>query len=756
MDDNTMEVASRQTTDYLLEGSLDQILGILAHRVGQYPRKRPGRLRIDGKSFEFVDLHSFYHQAVQIFKSELYGFKSCRPDPLIIDGGAHIGLASLYFFQQYPQSRIVAFEADQAISKVLRHNLDAFGCDRVDVHSKAVWVHEDGVSFNASGDDSGHVCSCSQPEKGRIPSMRLRSVLRDQQVDLLKLDIEGAEFDVIQDCRDVLSNVRQAIVEIHKLDHDFGSLGDLLKIFDDQGFQYVLGDLHAADWLPPSLESPFRACRTNKYIVTLFAWRADAHNIPTGKSRSRVTKRFAKVTPYTETESTLASGHDLAPSISKHHSKALNVVHLSSQDCGGAGKAAYRIHKGLQAIGINSTMLVLNKKSGDPSVKVLPPRYSGQMVNCLDVPAYNSPIWLQHAGNLYKLLKRYPKRPSGLELFTDAESNVRIDLIREIAAADILHLHWVAGAMNYDGIYLTMKHKPIVWTLHDMNPFTGGCHYAGDCLKYKNSCGACPQLGSDDTRDHSRKIWTQKKYAVQNLNIHVVTPSRWLGRCAQESAIFSNQSVQIIPNGFPLDIFKPYPKMQIRKASNLPKSAKIILFGADSVTNQRKGFVYLLSALNRFPLKEGHEYILATFGSLPEGIKIPSKYKLLHAGQITDENQLALIYSAADIFVLPSVEDNLPNTAVEALACGTPVVGFEIGGVPDMVEHRVNGYLAKPKDVADLMNGINWVISEYEKGVHFTQKCRRGVEKSFALDMQACAYNELYERLMRNSWSPCP
>jgi FkbM family methyltransferase len=751
MDDITMEVASQQSKSYLLEGSLDQILGMLAHRVGQYPRKRPGRLRIDGKSLEFVDLHSFYHQAVQIFKSELYSFKSCRPDPLIIDGGAHIGLSSLYFSQKYPQSRIVAFEADQTISKVLRHNLDAFGCDRVDVHSKAVWVHEDGVSFNASGDDSGYVISSSQSEKGRIPSMRLRSVLRDHQVDLLKLDIEGAEFDVIQDCRDVLFNVRQAIIEIHKLDHDFGSIGDLFKVFDSQGFQYVLGDLHAADWLPPSLEPPFRACSTNKYIVTLFAWRPDPYDIPTVQLRSDDVNRFVKVTPHTESESTLASAHGLAPPIRKHHSKALNVVHLSSQDFGGAGKAAYRTHKGLQAVGINSTMLVLNKKSGDPRVKVLPPRYSGQIVNCLDVPAYNSPIWLEHVGNWYKLLECYPKRPPGLELFTDTESNVRIDLIREIATADIIHLHWVAGAMNYTNVGLTMKHKPIVWTLHDMNPFTGGCHYAGDCLKYRNSCGACPQLGSNDVEDHSRKIWTQKQYAIQNLNIHVVTPSRWLGRCAQESAIFTNQSVQVIPNGFPLDIFKPYPKMQIRKASNLPESAKIILFGADSVANQRKGFVYLLSALNRFSLKEGHEYILVTFGSLPEGIKIPSKYKLLHAGQITDENQLALIYSAADIFVLPSMEDNLPNTAIEALACGTPVVGFQIGGLPDMVEHRQNGYLAKPKDVADLMNGINWVISEYEKGVHFTPKCTRGVEKNFALEMQACAYGELYERLTQNS-----
>jgi len=743
-----MQVAARQSTDVLLEGSLDQILAVLARRVGQYPRRQPGRLRIDGKPFEFVDLHSFYHQAVQIFKSKLYGFKSQRPDPLLIDGGAHIGLASLYFSRQYPQSKIVAFEADPAIARVAKNNLDALGCHQVEVHSKAVWIHEDGVCFDASGDDAGHVCSDLRPGKERIPSIRLRSELCGQPVDLLKLDIEGAEFDVIRDCRDVLSNVRQAIVEIHKLDDHSGSLGDLLKVFDDHNFQYVLGDLHAADWLPPSLASPFTACRTNKYIITLFAWQPHAHINASGTSRHGRTERLATLAPHTEPEPIPSSGHTGRLPVSKRHSKALNVVHLCSQDYGGAGKAAYRTHKGLQAMGIHSTLLVLNKRSGDSSVKVLPPRYGHQVANCLDLPAYQSPLWFQQAGNWHNLYKIYPQRPPGLELFTDVESDVRFDLIQEIVDADIINFHWVAGALDYASAVLALRHKPIVWTLHDMNPFTGGCHYAGDCLKYTSSCGACPQLGSDVVEDHSRKIWAQKRYAAENLNIHVVTPSRWLGRCARQSAIFSHRPVQIIPNGFPLDTFKPYSKSQVRKASNLPESAKIILFGADTVTNRRKGFAYLLGALNRFQLKDGHDIILVTFGTLPEGIKIPSKYQLYHSGQITDENQLAMIYSAADIFIIPSVEDNLPNTVAEALACGTPVVGFDIGGVPDMVEHRQNGYLARPQDVADLISGINWVLSAYEEGVDFARRCRRVAEEKFALNTQALAYQELYERLL--------
>lgn len=436
-----------------------------------------------------------------------------------------------------------------------------------------------------------------------------------------------------------------------------------------------------------------------------------------------------------------------------NHPEKYKVVQLCMQDFGGAGKAAYRLHKGLQSIGVDSTMVVLNKKSGDPSVKILPVNYPGGMANCLDAPAYNSPIWNQQAGKWHKLLSNYPKRPPGLEMFTDAESSVRLDHIREIQEADIINLHWVAGAMDYPNASYALKNKLIVWTLHDMNPFTGGCHYSAGCQKYKTSCGACPQLGSDNANDLSQKIWNQKLNTYQNLKLHIVTPSRWLGESARESALFSCFPVHIIPYGFPLDIFKPYPKMQIRKDSNISQTAKLILFGADSVTNQRKGFAYLLEALNRFPLKDDHEYTLVTFGGVPKGINISSRYQVLHTGSISEEKQLALIYSAADLFVLPSLEDNLPNTVVEAMACGLPVVGFNIGGMPDMVEHQKTGYLAKPRDIAGLIQGINWVISSYDNGVNFPERCRERAEKDYALDIQARAYNDLYNRLLQEHLS---
>ncbi|CAN2040111.1 hypothetical protein GMMP15_1550002 [Candidatus Magnetomoraceae bacterium gMMP-15] len=428
--------------------------------------------------------------------------------------------------------------------------------------------------------------------------------------------------------------------------------------------------------------------------------------------------------------------------------KPFKVVHLCMQDFGGAGKAAYRLHKGLQSIGIDSTMLVLNKKSADSSVKVLPIDYSNNIVKCLDIPVYDSPVWKEQSKRWRKLTTAYPDRPIGLEMFTDAKSSIRLDRIQEIREADIINFHWIAGVVDYSNAISFLKNKTIVWTLHDMNPFTGGCHYAGNCLKYKISCGACPQLGSNNTKDLSQQIWKQRFNTYKHLKIHIVALSRWLAQCARESALFSRFPINLIPNGFPLDIFKPYSKSEARRSLNISESPKLILFGADSVTNQRKGFAYLLEALNRFSLKNGGDCLLVTFGYLSPEIKITSKYPVLNLGKIQNEKQLALIYSAADVFVLPSLEDNLPNTVIESMACGLPVVGFNIGGVPDMIEHKKTGYLAKDRDINGLIAGLNWVLSSYDKGADFSKQCREKVVKEYSLEVQAKAYNKLYNQIL--------
>ena len=426
------------------------------------------------------------------------------------------------------------------------------------------------------------------------------------------------------------------------------------------------------------------------------------------------------------------------------------VVHLSTHDHGGAGKAAYRLHKGLQQIGVTSTMLVVNKKSGDPSVKVFPSEYHGSLKQSLNVPTYASPIWLQQTRRWEIELVKYPNRPAGLEIFTDALSDIQLEQIQEIRDADIINLHWVAGTLDYLNASLALKDKKIVWTLHDMNPFTGGCHYSGDCEKYIQRCGACPQLGSTIEDDLSQQTWNQKYYALQNLDLNIVTPSKWLASCASKSRLLSKNPINVIPYGFPLDTYKPYTQTEIREALNIPENAKVVLFGADSIVNARKGFVYLLEALKRLPSNKEYTVVVLTFGAFPEGLQIDTKHEIYNLGSISDEHKLALAYSAADVFVIPSLEDNLPNTVVEAMACGVPVVSFDIGGIPDMIDHKKNGFLAKPKDVDSLLEGIDWALSSVDSSTHISALCRKKAETKFSLEIQANAYNELYNTLLSN------
>jgi FkbM family methyltransferase len=261
--------------DYVAEGSFNQVIEAISKIVKSYPRQTPGKLKIDGIPFIFADLHSFFHQAIQIFKFDLYGFKADNDNPVILDCGAHVGLASIYFATKYPNSQIHSFEADPSIAKMLTENINSLGLKIVNAHSQAVWINEEGVCFYKSGDDSGFI-SDEEPESlEKVPSIRLKQIIQNQHVDLLKLDIEGAEYDVIKDCDEALANVKNIIIEVHKFRDHNGSLGELLGILEKNHFEYTFGDLHSADWLEPSLIPPFSACSTNKYTMTIFAWQPE-------------------------------------------------------------------------------------------------------------------------------------------------------------------------------------------------------------------------------------------------------------------------------------------------------------------------------------------------------------------------------------------------------------------------------------------------------------------------------------------------
>ena len=430
------------------------------------------------------------------------------------------------------------------------------------------------------------------------------------------------------------------------------------------------------------------------------------------------------------------------------NSKGLKVVHLCSQDFGGAGKAAYRLHKGLQSIGVNSIFITVNKQSGDPSVKVIPDKTSKEVKECINPATYQSALMNENYARWWGQLGVYSQRSKSIELFTDTVAPFKLNLVKEISEADVINLHWTSGMLDFENLVATFKGKNIVWTLHDMNSFTGGCHYNQGCQKFKTGCGNCPLLNSGIENDLSKRIFSIKEKSYKNLDIQIVTPSKWLGETAQESFLFSKFVVDVIPYGLPTDIFAAGSKDDIKKKIGIPPQYKVILFGADNVGNERKGFVYLLKALEKLKTKD--DFILATFGNLPSEIKLNGKFKVITFGSISGENELAMIYNAADVFVLPSLEDNLPNTVLESLSCGTPVVAFNIGGIPDMIRHKKTGYLAEYKNPQSLAEGISWIINN-KNLKNISHDCRKEALEKYPLELQAKNYLTIYQKLTRSN-----
>lgn len=421
----------------------------------------------------------------------------------------------------------------------------------------------------------------------------------------------------------------------------------------------------------------------------------------------------------------------------------MKVVHLSTSDTGGAAISACRIHHSLLGGGVNSQLLVARKTRNDPNIRQL---------SCIS----DGDSFIQRLSNEWEQINRqYPKRPKGLELFSSVGSKINLSQIPEVAGADIIHLHWVAGILDYNKMVQALRGKHIVWTLHDMNPFTGGCHYAGDCRRYESQCRQCPQLGSLDQADLSHHNWQVKYSAYSQCEPFIVTPSRWLGRCAHESALMGNLPVQVIPYGLPLDTFRPLPPGRVRDLLGIDAEAKVLLFGAQAVSNRRKGLPYLIQAMRLLCQDKSSRknLVLMIFGQHGQWGQKDLPFRIVPIGRIDDPAKLAQVYNAADLFAIPSLEDNLPNTALEALACGTPIVGFDSGGIRDIVVHKQTGYLVANTNPDELAQGLQWVLDELGKGKGgaFQERCRHKAETCFAPKLQADAYISLYKQMLNRS-----
>jgi glycosyltransferase involved in cell wall biosynthesis len=323
-----------------------------------------------------------------------------------------------------------------------------------------------------------------------------------------------------------------------------------------------------------------------------------------------------------------------------------------------------------------------------------------------------------------------------------------------VRAADVLNLHWITGFLSPNGLRrLQALGKPMVWTLHDQRSFTGGCHYTAGCTGFETDCAGCPQL-RENPYDFPAAALADQIAAIDATRFTVVTPSRWLADCARRSRVFRDAAVQVIPYGLETDVFTPIDRAKARAALDLPLDGLHILFGADNPNEKRKGFLPLMEAFRHCAADAGFAQRLqdgaitfVSFGPSDVVAQFPD-LRIRSLGYVHGDARMALAYAAADLFALPSLEDNLPNTLLEALGCGTPSLAFNIGGVPDAITDGETGRVVMQiGDPVMLARTILTLTADPRTLAAMRGTCRLEAERRFQLAHQASAYAALYASL---------
>lgn len=419
----------------------------------------------------------------------------------------------------------------------------------------------------------------------------------------------------------------------------------------------------------------------------------------------------------------------------------MRVLHVSLGDVqGGAEKAAYRLHRGLVQAGVASKMLVLMRESSDPQVEQLRPQPQ---------PSLRGRRILRR-GWLQVVKWRYRHAlASRNQTFSDDRSQYRHDFPLPLADTEILHLHMASGLADLPSLLRSARCcKGIVVTLHDMNYFTGGCHNSFGCERFTQSCGCCPQLGSSSGRDLSRSVWRRKARTYAALpaeRTRFIADSESIASDARRSSILRRFEVRTIYYGLDTAIFAPQPREVCRRALGLPADGPVVLFGAANLYDPRKGFSVLLEALKR--LAPGRMIRLLTFGRGESPAPLP--FPVEHFGFVGNERLQAALYNAADLFVIPSLSEPFGQTCLEAMACGLPVVGSRVGGIPEMIEDGVTGRLVPPGDAAALSAAIGELLPS---PVAMKAMGDRGLARArgfFSSERQAHDYQLLYRELLQ-------
>lgn len=413
----------------------------------------------------------------------------------------------------------------------------------------------------------------------------------------------------------------------------------------------------------------------------------------------------------------------------------MKILHVNTNDIqGGAARAAYRIHKGLLEKNIYSRLVVLNKKSDDYSVINMGRTKKQKLI-------YRIRLFFDE-----KIKSFYRKKTRTTWSVNFFDNNELVKFINN-SNFDIINFHWInASMLSIEDIGKITK--PIVWTMHDMWIFTGGCHYSNGCILYKTDCNKCNQL--DDKKNTFLSKYILKRKNIYYKNIRYISPSKWLANCGKDSFLLKNSNIQVIQNGVDLEIFKKLDKIFSQKVLNLDTSKKYILFGAmSSTSDKRKGYDLLKKALKvlkkEFYLKD---IVLLIFGANKPQYNEDLGFEVKYLGQINDDITLSLIYNSADVFVAPSREDNLPNTIVEAVSCGLPCVAFNIGGMPDLIEHKKNGYLAESFDIKDLAEGINFVLENENRRNRLSENALNKAQRDYNINVVSDKYIDLYKKIL--------
>ena len=419
----------------------------------------------------------------------------------------------------------------------------------------------------------------------------------------------------------------------------------------------------------------------------------------------------------------------------------MNVLIINTNnDKGGAAIAANRLMQALNKNGILANMLVL--KSSQPNTQVASVETSITVKFLIRFRF----LW-------ERLVIFFNNGFSRKNLFRVSIANTGFDLSKHplVKQADVLHLHWInQGFLSLKSIdKLTKLNKPIIWTLHDMWACTGICHHARDCEKYTTKCYACFYLKSQSSNDLAARVFNRKK-KIYTSSIAIVTCSNWLKKKVQNSNLLKNSFTVSIPNPINTQIYRYLDKNICRTSFNLPLNKKLLLFGAENSTDDRKGLSYFLEALEF--VRQHHQNLfeqieIVIFGKMKQQIEQRIITPVHVLGYLTVEEKIVQLYNAVDAFVISSLDENLPNTIMEAMACGTPCVGFNTGGISEMIDNKQNGYVAEYKNAEDLAHGIHWVLYEADY-CRLSENVRKKAESTYNEDIVANQYIELYKNLL--------